>query len=53
MKPTYCGKVDNKNVDTQVLINGWVKKNRKLGGLLFLDVADRYGLVQVVVNETN
>ncbi|MDR0739432.1 MAG: aspartate--tRNA ligase [Mycoplasmataceae bacterium] len=53
MEWSYCGKIDYHKINQQVTIKGWIKKNRKLGSLLFLDVADRYGLVQVVVKEDN
>lgn len=48
-----CGEVCEKNVDQQILINGWVKKNRKLGSLIFLDIYDITGIVQAVVNQNN
>lgn len=53
MERTYCGLVNKDLVNKEVLIKGWVKKNRKLGKLIFLDVSDRSGLVQVVVNDSN
>ncbi|MDR1991229.1 MAG: aspartate--tRNA ligase [Mycoplasmataceae bacterium] len=53
MKWNYCGKISKNDVNKKITIRGWVKKNRKLGSLLFLDVGDRYGLVQVVVKENN
>lgn len=53
MKWSYCGKISNREIGKNVTINGWIKKNRKLGSLLFLDVADRYGFVQVVTDEHN
>ena len=48
-----CGNISKKNIGKTVKINGWVKKNRKLGSLIFMDVYDRYGLVQIVVEEKN
>ena len=53
MQRTYCGHVNRNLVDQIVLIKGWIKKNRKLGKLIFLDVSDRSGLVQIVVDDTN
>lgn len=47
----YCGNVSKKDIDKIVSINGWVKKIRKMGVVTFLDVADRYGLVQVVTKQ--
>lgn len=49
----YCGMVDKTAVGQNITIQGWVRKNRKLGSLIFLDIYDRYGLVQVVVEENN
>lgn len=53
MQRTYCGEITNQLIKQSVLIKGWVKKNRKLGKLLFLDIRDRSGIVQVVVDDTN
>lgn len=49
----YCGQISNKLVNKTVKFYGWVKNIRKLGGLIFLEVSDRYGLVQVVLNDKN
>lgn len=49
MNNIYCGKISEINLNKQVNVNGWVKKNRKLGSLIFLDIGDRFGIVQVVV----
>lgn len=49
----YCGMVDKTAVGQNITIQGWVRKNRKLGSLIFLDIYDRYGLIQVVVEENN
>lgn len=49
MNSTYCGKISEINLNKQVTINGWLRKNRKLGSLIFLDVGDRFGIVQVIV----
>ncbi|MGL4950756.1 MAG: aspartate--tRNA ligase [Mycoplasma sp.] len=53
MHRVYCGKVSQTNLNEKIKINGWVKKNRKLGGLIFLDIGDRFGIVQVVLNNEN
>lgn len=50
-KRYYCGQPNEKLVKQTVCIKGWVKKIRKMGSITFLDVADRYGVVQVIVNE--
>ena len=49
----YAGKIDNKYLDKEVHFYGWVKNIRKLGSLIFMDVIDRYGYVQVVVQQSN
>ncbi|MCH8569649.1 MAG: aspartate--tRNA ligase [Balneolales bacterium] len=43
-----CGELREKDVDTQVTLNGWVNIRRDLGGVIFIDLRDRYGLTQVV-----
>lgn len=45
-----CGDLTLDNVDQNVKLNGWVQEYRNLGGLLFVDIRDRYGLTQVVFN---
>ena len=53
MERIYCGNISNKDLEKEVLIKGWIKKNRKLGKLIFLDISDRSGLVQIVLNDSN
>jgi len=48
-KPT-CGTLRSDNVGQRVELNGWVNRRRDLGGLIFIDLRDRYGLTQVVFN---
>ncbi|MDZ7822103.1 MAG: aspartate--tRNA ligase [Candidatus Marinimicrobia bacterium] len=43
----YCGNLRKDDIGKQVRLNGWVNTRRDLGGIYFLDVRDRYGLVQV------
>ncbi|WHX27604.1 aspartate--tRNA ligase [Virgibacillus halodenitrificans] len=45
-----AGQLGNKDVDYSVLLKGWVQKRRDLGGLIFIDLRDRSGVVQVVFN---
>lgn len=44
----HCGHLRSKDVQQQVTIMGWVQRRRDLGGLIFVDIRDRSGLVQVV-----
>lgn len=46
----YCGKVTEAFLGQSVTVRGWVHRRRDHGGVIFLDVRDRYGLVQVVVD---
>lgn len=46
----YCGKVNEQLVGQTVTLEGWVNRRRDLGGLIFIDLRDREGLVQVVVD---
>ncbi|MEE8577537.1 MAG: OB-fold nucleic acid binding domain-containing protein, partial [candidate division Zixibacteria bacterium] len=45
-----CGQLRSDDSDREVLLNGWIASYRNLGGLLFFDMRDRYGLTQVVIN---
>ena len=48
MRSHYCGDLDASQVDREVEICGWVHRRRDHGGVIFLDVRDRSGVVQVV-----
>lgn len=48
MRTHYCGEVTEHSLDSKVTIHGWVHNRRDHGGVIFLDVRDRSGLVQVV-----
>ena len=47
----YCGELRASDAGRDALLMGWVHRRRDLGNLLFLDVRDRSGIVQVVFNK--
>ena len=52
LKRTHrCSELSAVNVGETVTIMGWVQKNRNKGGLVFTDVRDRSGIIQVVCEE--
>jgi len=48
MRSLYCGEVNESHIGQEVTLCGWVNKRRDLGAVIFLDLRDREGLVQVV-----
>ena len=49
-RTTYCGLVTESLLDQKVTLKGWVHNRRDLGGLIFVDLRDREGYVQIVFN---
>lgn len=47
-----CGELRLENVNADVCLSGWVQKIRNLGAMTFIDLRDRYGITQLVVEET-
>ncbi|MBK8453892.1 MAG: aspartate--tRNA ligase [Thiofilum sp.] len=50
MRSHYCGQVDESLLDQTITLCGWVNRRRDHGGVIFVDLRDRAGLVQVVFN---
>ncbi len=46
----FCGEVPATAIGEEITVKGWVQKRRDLGGLIFIDLRDRTGIVQVVFN---
>lgn len=47
-RSNYCGSITEKNIDQTITVYGWVQRRRDHGGVIFLDVRDREGILQVV-----
>ena len=53
MKRTvYCGNLNKNNIDDTVVVCGWIQRQRDLGGLIFADLRDRTGIVQLAFDDT-
>ena len=53
MRTHHCGKLNKDHLNNEVAICGWIHRRRDHGGVIFLDVRDTTGIVQVVVNPEN
>ena len=49
-RTTYCGLVSEIFVDQEIALAGWVQKRRDHGGLVFIDLRDKTGIMQLVFN---
>lgn len=52
-RTTYAGLIDESYLDQTVTLSGWVQKRRDFGDLIFVDLRDREGIVQLTFNATN
>ncbi len=48
-----CGELSSKNLGEKVILSGWVNSYRDLGGLIFIDLRDKYGLTQIKFNSND
>ena len=50
MRTHFCGELNKSTLDSQVKLCGWVNRRRDHGGVIFLDVRDKKGIAQIVIN---
>jgi aspartyl-tRNA synthetase len=50
MRSHYCGHINESHIDEEIVLAGWTHRRRDHGGVIFIDLRDREGLLQVVVD---
>jgi len=50
LRTNTCGELRITNLGQQITLSGWVQRTRKMGGMTFIDIRDRYGVTQLVFN---
>ncbi len=53
MRSYYCGEINKTHLGQQLTLFGWVHRRRDHGGVIFIDLRDREGVVQIVINPQN
>lgn len=46
-----CGELNLGNLNENVELAGWIQKIRNLGGMIFIDLRDEFGITQIVIND--
>ena len=53
MRTNYCGAINTRYLNETITLYGWVHRRRDHGGVIFIDLRDREGLVQIVCDPDN
>lgn len=46
-----CGELNQNNIGETVELSGWIQKIRNLGGMIFIDLRDEFGITQIVIHD--
>ncbi len=50
MRTNFCGELNKSHVDNEVTLCGWAHRRRDHGGVIFIDLRDKKGLAQIVID---